>query len=1317
MYDRMLTQMPQTVRRLLPTLLAALGLAIVLGGAVPLTSFGAPPDPSLQISAPTSVPLNYPIIIRLNLKNAKDVGGYEMTLHYDTSVAEIDRLHQRQNDMRKFGRDVGPLGPVERPDGVTFGLYSCPFGNCVNYKKNDNRQAHGANGNVFLAEFALTPRKAGTLEIKIDNTQFVGPDGTPFNVTMPAQTLRVQVGDPNAGPFFPAPAAVAQPAPHAPTGAAGPFDLTGDGVVAHADSMAAALDWTTMRHKGLQCGAMADAREDVNHDGCLDVADLQAIAYNYSTDPTARRSAASPNGGASAKAETDAASPDAASADTAAADTASPSAAAAVASVFTVNSTSDADDANIGNGVCATAGGVCTLRAAIEEANAHSGPDTINFNIPGSGVQTIHLNAALPALNDMSGGTTIDGYTQPGSSPNTDPLVSNAVIRIAIQGPDETSYDAFPITSGNNVLRGLSIYQVHAKVHLYGSGANNNTIVGCFIGTDPAGTYVASAISPDKLADGFTIEIGSSNNIIGTPALADRNVISGNSFNGIDFKNEGTNGTIIKNNLIGLSPNGQNGIKNWHHGIDVNVGSSYNVIGGTGANERNVIAGNGASHIELSHDTLTTGNRIIGNFLGTDPTGTFAPSWGKAGEFGIMMEDGVNGTIIDSNVIGNTPYEIVDINYWYTTNNQLTNNRIGVSLNGTPLPSGGSGVWVDWPASGNKIGPNNIIANTPGNGVMINHNESVNNLITRNAIYNNAQLGIDLGYLTGVNPIGSGGPGSMANNGIDYPILLWATPTQVIGTGCAGCTAEIFIAQRNINDTGKGWHGQSKTFVGSGTIASNGTFSIALSGVAPGDFLTATATDSQGDTSEFSFNIPVGYGTTVRINAAGGEYLGGNDFAWDQDTQFSGGNKSSTTNAIANTADPTLYQTQRYGNFSYNLSVPNGTYQVKLKFAETYWTSKGQRVFNVAINGQQVLSNFDILSQVAPNTALDYSFPVTVTNGAINIAFTKVVDNATVGAVEVVPQAPVRINAGDGAYRDSSGQGWSGDTAFSGGTTSSTTANIAGTSDPRLYQTYRFGNFSYSVPVPNGNYQVNLKFAESYWTTTGKRVFNVAINGQTVLSNFDVLSQAAPKTALDKSFPVTVTNGAVNIVFTTVADNAMVSAIEIVPSGGSNPTPIPPPPTPTPTATPSAGSTYRINTGDGAYTSGSGQVWSADANFSGGNTYSMGSAISGTSDPTLYQSERYGYTFSYNLPVTNGNYQVTLKFAEIYWTSAGQRVFNVAINGQQVLSNFDILSQVAPKTALDKSFPVTVTNGTINIAFSTVTDNAKISAIQVVPGP
>jgi PKD repeat protein len=140
------------------------------------------------------------------------------------------------------------------------------------------------------------------------------------------------------------------------------------------------------------------------------------------------------------------------------------------------------------------------------------------------------------------------------------------------------------------------------------------------------------------------------------------------------------------------------------------------------------------------------------------------------------------------------------------------------------------------------------------------------------------------------------------------------------------------------------------------------------------------------------------------------------------------------------------------------------------------------------------------------------------------------------------------------------------------------------------------------------------------------------------------------------------------------------------------------------------------------YTDSTGKVWSADRSYSagswgntGGSTYSNSNTIAGTPDPDLYRSERYG-NFQYQFTVPDGNYQVTLKFAEIYWDSVGQRVFNVDIEGTRVMSNVDLNALVGKNTIYDRTFAVSVSHGILNINFQTIQDNAKISAIEVVSG-
>ena len=179
-------------------------------------------------------------------------------------------------------------------------------------------------------------------------------------------------------------------------------------------------------------------------------------------------------------------------------------------------------------------------------------------------------------------------------------------------------------------------------------------------------------------------------------------------------------------------------------------------------------------------------------------------------------------------------------------------------------------------------------------------------------------------------------------------------------------------------------------------------------------------------------------------------------------------------------------------------------------------------------------------------------------------------------------------------------------------------------------------------------------------------------------------------------------------------------AIVLYLGGGTASTPVPTA-TPTRTPTPVVASTWRVNAGGPAYTDGSGNLWSADTNFTGGTPATVTSAINGTTDDALYQTERYGNPFTYTFNVPAGSYQVTLKFAETYTgiSAAGQRVFNVSINGTQFLTNLDIFSEVGLNNTDDKVFNnISPSGGVITIQFGPASvDNAKISAIQIIPMP
>lgn len=146
----------------------------------------------------------------------------------------------------------------------------------------------------------------------------------------------------------------------------------------------------------------------------------------------------------------------------------------------------------------------------------------------------------------------------------------------------------------------------------------------------------------------------------------------------------------------------------------------------------------------------------------------------------------------------------------------------------------------------------------------------------------------------------------------------------------------------------------------------------------------------------------------------------------------------------------------------------------------------------------------------------------------------------------------------------------------------------------------------------------------------------------------------------------------------------------------------------------------RVNCGGPSYIDSNGQVWQADTGYNTGTASTNTQATTGTSDPVLYQSNRYTATSTpliYSFAVANGAYRVNLLFAEnaTGLQSVGARVFNVKLNNLPVLQNFDIYAAAGANAAVVESFNTTVTNGTVAIEFDKVVQNPKINAIEILP--
>ena len=163
----------------------------------------------------------------------------------------------------------------------------------------------------------------------------------------------------------------------------------------------------------------------------------------------------------------------------------------------------------------------------------------------------------------------------------------------------------------------------------------------------------------------------------------------------------------------------------------------------------------------------------------------------------------------------------------------------------------------------------------------------------------------------------------------------------------------------------------------------------------------------------------------IRLNSGGFGFTGAGADIWYDDYGFNIGSTSTTSIPIAGTADQVLYQSERYDGSSngadleYSFVIDDGQYEVRLHFAETYATGPGQRVFDVTAEGDLVIDDLDIFARVGANSALAMEFPVTVSDGTLNIAFHHGVQNPKICGIEVfsivpdgiVPTAPAGLTA------------------------------------------------------------------------------------------------------------------------------------------------------------------------------------------------------------------------------------------------------------------------------------------------------------------
>jgi len=505
--------------------------------------------------------------------------------------------------------------------------------------------------------------------------------------------------------------------------------------------------------------------------------------------------------------------------------------------------------------------GAGSLRQAILDANGSPGHDDIAFNITGSGVHTIAPATALPTITDQ---VTIDGYTQPGASANTNgpSQGTNAAIRIEIDGTAlGFGGNGLVSNSGNVTIRGLAINRCgNAGIQVGGAGSGTY-ILGNFLGTDPSG---ATRSGPQS----YGVEIETSAVAVGGANPADRNLISGNDGAQVLIGDSGGTNSAIKGNLIGTNAAGTAAIQGQFNYALVYIRVGTNVlIGGPAAAERNVISGgtgNGQGYgvgVGYTVGGTAASADIQGNFIGTDVTGTLP----LGNNYGISIAN--SNCTVRGNVIAASVHQgIVSEG---GANHVIQGNFIGTDLTGTlDLGNAGGGIVVggnNWtigssdPASGNVIAHNGA----PYGGIVNGGPTGAN--IRKNRIFDNQPLGIDLyvGGGAGVTPNDPGDADAGPNNGQNYPIVTTVTPgastTNVQGvlnsTPSTVFDVDVFATAACLPFP-QGYV-QGEFFLGSFQVTTDGsgnaTFNEDVPGaLQPGQIVTATATDPNGNTSEFS---------------------------------------------------------------------------------------------------------------------------------------------------------------------------------------------------------------------------------------------------------------------------------------------------------------------------------------------------------------------------------------------------------------------------------------------------------------------------------
>jgi CSLREA domain-containing protein len=364
---------------------------------------------------------------------------------------------------------------------------------------------------------------------------------------------------------------------------------------------------------------------------------------------------------------------------------------------FVVTSTADTPDATQGNGVCADSQGRCTLRAAIMEANWQPGNQTISFNLPAPRGDHRRRHSGLPNLGSSTSHVFIDGYSQPGSLPNSAQFGTNAIPGVELRGTG-LSMDHILYVPGPQHDPRPAARQLVPRHHGRHRQRNEQPDHRHWIGFNRDNTLPARAFS------GVMLNNGASTTALAQPPwpTATSSAITRRPSSATARARTATSSRTT------CCASGQRRGAACQIAIDHDFGPKNGVVGGSGPREFNVSGPTTLNGYEFSHGWdpngpsgnysstwAVSGHQAIGNWIGFRADGTYDPAYLSAQNVpevdngqGVNLHDGAVNVTLDSNYIG-AAYDGVTMQMSGTTGCILRNNIIGLSPRGQPVPMAG----------------------------------------------------------------------------------------------------------------------------------------------------------------------------------------------------------------------------------------------------------------------------------------------------------------------------------------------------------------------------------------------------------------------------------------------------------------------------------------------------------------------------------------------------------------------------------------------------------------------------------------------------